>query len=1837
MKISKKIYIFLMLVLTAFASVARAESGRITVAQAFYQLAHNNNVSRIRNLISRGYSIESIDERGHSALCLSVLKQDKRAYRTLVAQGANTRPACMRQIPQDAYQRFFGTPTPYAAQSATYVSDQSYLIGAAVLGAGAVAVAYILRGELDKGSGGSSDDEDNTKKCRNGTYNEATQSCKCNEGYGNFGDREKCYENIQYCQTQKKNKCEACAPSYVLKDNVCYEKIPNCEKQNGAVCDKCVSGYGTYGGDNKYCYKDIPYCKVQNKETCEECVSGYGIHGDTSQCIEDVAHCLNQVITFCKQCEPGYDTYGDPTGSMCYKTNPCAQYAHTVPVHSQGVVDCRCDANKGYFGEPENCTQAEDGEYQEGEGEHEEWNNLNEKYCHSHGKYDTTARLCICYKGYADSTNGCAECAEDYIESSGICYRDLRCKDRGEGYIQVGNSCICDEDYFDYNGTCTPKVDCKAYNVNTKQVAPGPDPEQACQCKPNFDENCERCAEGYIPVDYYGDGDIECWIEAENIECDEKWVGDECNICPVEYKVTYDEDGGAHCGLACADNREDIETNEDCSKCAEGYEYSEMIGNCIVTGCSSGIEGYVYDESGQCVCDTENGYVMSLLGQCEKKGEDQIGLRDRNINNDTISVVNDGTDSDIHDVYGMKPVLSEDEGEGEVYYENVYNALSQKGEQIGAINITNTNTGANSVYGIYSPSNIYNAASIMTDGGEDTQAIGSIRIVDKKTMSDVYGLYNNSSDSIYNALAHSSIQAEATSAFKSTASGKIEIKKENSSGKITGIKGSGNIYNSYADSQDGVAANTEATANIDLLHSGTGDVIGIHGTNTSKKINNSLAYLDSAISDVISTGKIDVTGNNNVYGIYGNGTIINSETQFKKKFNQINNFSSKGIINATTKTKDGTAYGIYLYNDGNPKVEVYNAMGYNSTGEINVTNEGGGNAYGIVNEVKTYEEDDGEGMKSYYNNTYNAFRSSAKYGDEDSQAKGNINVKIQGYSSSLHQAVGIKASGNVFNSYANSGSDVELITRGNIIIDDKSDTSAIKLRGIESGGATIANAYSTGKNENTATKVYGNIEINTIGRKQGSIGEAAGIYSNEPSSMTAQIYNAALVNDKNNVEGNITISGQGYSNFSRMYGIYASRYEIEGGNPAEGQEKTVYNAYYYNEDEEESGGSVHGKISVLAPNKSPSSSGEYYGIYVNEGTAYNAYASNANANVKGEIEVKVAGGENKGVAVGMYGNNSFLYNNGSQSRIDVLTTRENSKAYGMKGDDSYIENDAQINVVSEKSEAYGLYANRGQAINKENGVINVSGKEGSYGIYVLADGTSAGSAEALNLGRINLSGDKNVGIYASGANATVENRGQIFINDAINNDICQTEDCSDNVAIQLVDGAELKNSGTIESNNDLDLSAVDGNIILMKGGSFKAENSIKGNIKVTSDVIKDTFATSAVLSDSIQAADTTDLTLSSQSYLYNVNSEAKEDGKYDVVMQIKDFSEITNNESEANYLEKNYTNERNMALFNALKSASTAAEEEKIKADAMGTSMIPNITEEELKVQRSLDRVIANNLFTEGDQVRKMVGGDAAYIGRDDHNSLTGYDVSSQSMYALYDQKLNNQYRLGLGLSFTNTDTDYNNNSSRKNFTVQGYVPMTYTNNQGLTAVSMARLGYADGDYKRRANSKVYDADTNEIVYGLINELRYKKAMKYVNLTPFIGLNAIGWYQNGIKEGKDAMALNIASSHVFSLESALGLYVDREIEFNQDNKLNIALGLGYYHEFADPYRGFDAHHGDGALGTYRLKHKMGSDDRGMLSAKINYDYKNFSIYGELMQYIEKEHPLEVEGGVRYRF
>ncbi len=1704
------------------------------------------------------------------------------------------------------------------------------------------------------------------RDCPNNTHYDAQKKeCVCNSGYGKYGAQgdDTCYKTIDNCASKQQvaNTCNKCNTNYILDDNACYKKIENCEIQNKDTCDMCKNGYGTHGGNGKTCYENIDNCFTQKEGKCEACAGGFGTHGDSDKdyCYKDVENCADRYqqgnYEFCIECEGGYKA----SNGECYIDLDCNK--------SQGLIQfqdsCVCDEKRGFTGEAPNCTQTEGEEYVEGDGHYEVWNDLNAIYCNSRGIYNEITGICSCSEEF--SGQNCSECAKGYIMQDGLCYKEIEC-DRENHRVQQYTSCVCEENYTEINGECIEIIDC---TEGGKYKGREQDESGQCVCKPNFIQGDEDTNECICPETIDGEPYMyDMFLDAcvkEPKSCDEKnengkykWTGENCDECPSNYKITTNEETGElECGLECSENYQNVETG--CTECAENYRKDDFTKLCVIAECEDGKDGYII-ENNICICNEAEGYYFGPSGRCEQKKEAYIGTKN-NKNNNVIEMENE----EFRDIYGMKPVKEITDQNEEIYYSDVYNSENYNGAKI---NINNQKSGSNTIYGIYSKSNIYNAAA---KGLNKTTANAEININDYASQAIIYGIVAEGNDkNIYNAFAHNIAvyDTDLGDANKNVANATIKITKKDDinlikGGNITGIKGQGNIYNAYAYTS-GELAHSEATGKIDIKSDVSGTIVGIDGVTTGGRVSNAQAYLDGAMSKTKATGTIIVSGMSDIYGIRGSGTVVNSETKFKQNFNIIPEFSSKGEIYVIGKSSsDGEgAYGIYVGGEGT-KSEIYNAMGYNTKGIINVENQAGGKAYGIFSESKTHKENINGETKEVYNNTYNAFRSSKIYGGENIKAEGIIDVKLSGINrNNTSDAVGIYANGDVFNSYVNSGSEVKLQSEGIITVNDNIESGVRStLKGISGGGGTIANAYATGTIDNKESFSKGVININKNINKTGAGGHGAkiiGIEAAQENPSETSVYNAALVKSQSTVDGEININV--IKNYEYIYGIYADANGSVG--------KKAYNAYYEGTAENNEG-KVTGKINITT--QSATANANIYGMYVKGSVGYNSYTNVENSNVIGEINITSKGsnikGSGSGNVIGMYahGAQSAIYNN-YNSKINITINPGKigyAFGYGMKTDYGTAYNNGLITVKATENNnghnMYGMYANEGNLTNDEKGIIEVnshgdgygmyaettSGNDvgikvvnkgtinvtssddyNSYGIYAINKNEESGKITVKNNGTINI--NKGIGIYASGKNVTVNNNKTIFIND---------KSCDDGSCIVLENGAEMVNEANITSQGNIDLDSFGGDVLISKNGRFSANGDISGKLLVSSTDVLDNFDKKITLNNAIEAKDVANLDVLSKSYMYDASLNKTSADKHDIDVSLKDFNKITTNDK-ATYYNLNY-NQNNKELFNLLKKQETAKAFSKAEKEIFGEYVLPNIIEEELRVSRSLDNNLMSSLFADtSDDIRTIAGADAVFVGRDDTNNLTGYELDSESMYTLYDKKINNKYRLGLGLSFTHTNTDYNNDSSRKNFMVQTYVPVTYSIANNIKLVSLAKLGYQDGEYTRYSiDNDIYKANTSAITYGLSNELRYALKFDNITLSPFIGLNASGWYNHSIQERGGNLALDIDSSHIFSLESALGLYADFVSNFDNDSKLTTTLGMAYYHEFANPYNSMNARIMN-TLGSYKLRNdNLDSKNRGILSAKVNYDYKDFSIYGEIMQYLEEEYPIKLDLGLRYKF
>ena len=737
LNIKRKIIIWSASVFCGIACFVDTASASISVSRAFYELARQNNTQKIESLLYRGYSLESVDENGYNPVCIAVSRQDRVSYNVLTSYGANKKPSCLKLVPESSYRRFFGS-NPVQKEIIKDESDTPYWMGVALLGGGATALAFALKGGSGGGSGGGSSEEyeeidgcepgwQNKDKCTlcknnytlskdgkkcilsikcpsNSEYNSSTEKCECKKGYGNFGNEEKCYKKMEGCLSQREDKCEKCDENYIHYNDMCYKRVENCKTYEEGKCsdcnegyildgNKCIvdcpenstyniskkacicdSGYGKYGqtGDDKcyksiencangeqkneicnkcksgyilsdnQCYKKIDNCEIQNADKCIQCESGYDVHGgDGTICYKNLENCVNQNQDKCIVCESGYGVHGDPNGKCYQDVEKCIKYVSNNYTQCQdcelGYIasngtcwedincdktkgltqknnECVCDERRGYTGTPDNCTRAE-GEYVEGEGHYDVWSDLNMLYCNSHGIYNTASASCSCNEGYTGVS--CSDCDEGFINFDGLCYKEIQC-DKEDHRIQYYTSCVCDTGYIEIDNKCIKEKQCG------KGMQQGKTGE--CECKPNFvqqdDGTCECPTEEVDGVEYEYDATLDICAPKPK-SCDEKnkngdkWAGENCDECPINYQITINEETGIEECRECADNYQKDEKGE-CTQCAEGYMKDAFTDMCVYKECEDGKDGYIIID-GTCVCDESKGYYLGPSGRCQPK------------------------------------------------------------------------------------------------------------------------------------------------------------------------------------------------------------------------------------------------------------------------------------------------------------------------------------------------------------------------------------------------------------------------------------------------------------------------------------------------------------------------------------------------------------------------------------------------------------------------------------------------------------------------------------------------------------------------------------------------------------------------------------------------------------------------------------------------------------------------------------------------------------------------------------------------------------------------------------------------------------------------------------------------------------------------------------------------------------------------------------------------------------------------------------------------------------------------------------------------------------------
>lgn len=996
---------------------------------------------------------------------------------------------------------------------------------------------------------------------------------------------------------------------------------------------------------------------------------------------------------------------------------------------------------------------------------------------------------------------------------------------------------------------------------------------------------------------------------------------------------------------------------------------------------------------------------------------------------------------------------------------------------------------------------------------------------------------------------------------------------------------------------------------------------------------NSYAFLSKAGSAVNGTTGIVINNQSNTdYMRAEGGEIRNNGTL------TINNSVSN--VNAMHVAEGGSAL-----NYGNEQSGVYGTINVGTSSSATGTNNvgmlvDGDEAGSATNEgvINVYSKDsygmkvDNENGSLINNGTINimagATGSVAMYGEKGTISNGKKGVINMGVSGTVMKATDATISNEGTITLANTASTAMRITNNGTAQNAASGTinvngsNSYALAADDGATATLNNAGTIninngatgsyamyGKNATLTNETSGTINVlqsgttamfTQVGKltNKGKINLAAadaiGLYVTEGQAVNDS---GAIIDVNSNGKamnvvgtGSITNSGTINLNAANAYGLYAQN----GG--------TATNS---------------GTIKL-------NSSGMAYGMYGSGG----AKLTN-NSSINGKAEN----------AYGMYGSN--MTNAGTIS----ITGTGTGASYGMRSTGGTVSNTSQIEVTA--SQAYGIsLTGAGTATNSGTITVTGTGSDTSYGMY------GSGGAKLINNGTINVNSTSGtaVGMYATGSGSSITNTGNIVLNgvsittdysgtsssddpdtDATN---CTASGCGNFIKVE--NGATFYNNGQVSSasamNFNLMSAANTGTIMLARGGSFEAPE-ISGEITAAADIVTEGNETTYVNENSFVGQDS-GIKLNSGSYLFDAYLVTNEAGNQDVVMTMKNFADVVDNDSVANFLSSNYTLGTNMDMYSILKAAGDATSFTTAVAEQMGLNLIPSFAKQNMDIVKAVNRHMSQTLFANqsSNDVRAMFDFVYDYREQDGVNMLSGYEDNAATAYALFDRKHNNNFRYGLGVSFTRYESDYDNGSSRDEVVAQVLAPLIYTT-EGLKAVSMPRLGIGWGEYKRRIGSDESKADVKNYYYGITNEVRKEIDLGTVTLEPTAEFNILGLYQDSTKEKN---GLEVKSANNLSVEGGIGLYARKSFSIMEENDLTLRAGGSWYHEFNNPYQAARARIA-GMLGSYQMDTYDVERDRGIFSVRMDYKHDRFDFYFEANKFLEEDDGYALSAGLGYKF
>ncbi len=324
----------------------------------------------------------------------------------------------------------------------------------------------------------------------------------------------------------------------------------------------------------------------------------------------------------------------------------------------------------------------------------------------------------------------------------------------------------------------------------------------------------------------------------------------------------------------------------------------------------------------------------------------------------------------------------------------------------------------------------------------------NISIINKNNDSNVFALYSNNAEKIYNAYIKVS-----GALFEGNAKAYIYVdnKGENTNGNIYGIFGTHDIYSVAMEGTPNNESKIKAYSTIDIHNAGNGNTYGIFNNGKDPDSSN-IFHLTKTVTSfavmstqLISETTVENTGKGNAYGLYASGSIENSGNvkviaadgnaygiyTNGGKIKNIRDDEAIPTLSSLAKSSKGDAYGLYAQGGEIENGRIVTAL----------TTEGSGNAYGIYIE-KTKDKDakltntSGIQVESAGGNAYGIYNKG-----------GNVTNSTQ-----YHEITVTAKNGTAYGIYSDGGS---VDNSGHIYVYGKDDDNSFGI--YATNGATVTN------------------------------------------------------------------------------------------------------------------------------------------------------------------------------------------------------------------------------------------------------------------------------------------------------------------------------------------------------------------------------------------------------------------------------------------------------------------------------------------------------------------------------------------------------------------------------------------------------------------------------------------------------------------------------------------------------------------------------------------------------------------------------------------------------------